>query len=477
VLDFEVNPSFTLTVSASDGTLSDSAAITINLTNVNEPPAGADSTISINEDASRSFAVADFGFTDIDAGDAMSAVRIDSFTLPVGATLQLSGVSVTSGDVILTAQLGNLVFTPAPNASGAGYASFTFSVRDSGGPAFDAAPNTLTIDVTPVNDAPALGNNTFTINDGATLALAGGNLSASDIDSAAAGLVFSVGSITNGYFQRLSTPGVPITSFTQAEIAAGQIQFVHDGSGAAPAFTISVTDGAAGVGPYAANIIFNGGGGLPPPPPPPGGGGGGGGGVPPTVTPPAPTPAPTPAPGSGGGGQGFLRGGTSSSAAGGEAAAPSTAAENAPSVATVLAQTFIAESQLTSLRFQSGTVETQAVRTEIEVEPVRAELQVLPTSRQEFAQDDEERARIEVIIGSVRITGLALSVGAVWWAARAAGIIASLLASAPAWRHLDPLPVLGHDEEDEEAKSDDAEEEDDEGAKEEHRARWVLEGR
>jgi hypothetical protein len=39
-------------------------------------------------------------------------------------------------------------------------------------------------------------------------------------------------------------------------------------------------------------------------------------------------------------------------------------------------------------------------------------------------------------------------VGAVWWAARAGGLIASLLASAPAWRHLDPLPVLGRPEED-----------------------------
>ena len=38
VLDFEVNPSFALTVQASDGALSDSATISINLTNVNEPP-------------------------------------------------------------------------------------------------------------------------------------------------------------------------------------------------------------------------------------------------------------------------------------------------------------------------------------------------------------------------------------------------------------------------------------------------------
>ena len=62
-----------------------------------------------------------------------------------------------------------------------------------------------------------------------------------------------------------------------------------------------------------------------------------------------------------------------------------------------------------------------------------------------------------------------------WWAARAAGLIASLVASAPAWRHVDPLPVLGRDD-DEGNPFDPADEEDKDLNDEEHRARWVLEG-
>jgi hypothetical protein len=38
------------------------------------------------------------------------------------------------------------------------------------------------------------------------------------------------------------------------------------------------------------------------------------------------------------------------------------------------------------------------------------------------------------------------------------------------------LPVLGHDDEEEADASGERGDEDDEGAKEEHRARWVLEG-
>jgi hypothetical protein len=101
-------------------------------------------------------------------------------------------------------------------------------------------------------------------------------------------------------------------------------------------------------------------------------------------------------------------------------------------------------------------------------------MQVIPT-RHNLELDEEERSRIEVVLNSVRITGLAFSVGAVWWAARAAGLIASLLASSPAWRHVDPLPVLGRDEEDEEEHE--LADEDQERKDDEHRAGWVLEGR
>src|SRR6185369_5236013 len=54
---------------------------------------------------------------------------------------------------------GQMRFAPAPNANGSPYASFTFQVQDNGGTAsgganLDPVPNTLTINVSPVNDAP-----------------------------------------------------------------------------------------------------------------------------------------------------------------------------------------------------------------------------------------------------------------------------------------------------------------------------------
>jgi hypothetical protein len=62
---------------------------------------------------------------------------------------------------------------------------------------------------------------------------------------------------------------------------------------------------------------------------------------------------------------------------------------------------------------------------------------------------NSEHDQIKVIMESVRMGGIALSVGVVWWASRVTGLIGSLLASMPAWRQLDPLPIVGRDEDEE----------------------------
>src|SRR5207249_3466221 len=57
------------------------------------------------------------------------------------------------------ATAGDLSFVPAPDANGSPLTTLTFQIQDSGGTAggrldLDPTPNTLTINVTPVNDAP-----------------------------------------------------------------------------------------------------------------------------------------------------------------------------------------------------------------------------------------------------------------------------------------------------------------------------------
>src|SRR3990167_7850476 len=122
--------------------------LTIDLNNI---PTGTNGVVTLNEDSSHSFSADDFGFTDADLGDSLQAVRIDS--LPTAGSLQLNGAAVNAGQVISLADLGNLTFRPAPDASGDNYSALTFSVSDQAGQ-FALAPSTLSFDVTPVADAP-----------------------------------------------------------------------------------------------------------------------------------------------------------------------------------------------------------------------------------------------------------------------------------------------------------------------------------
>ena len=264
LLDYESATSHSVTVRVTDsGGLTYDEVFTINVTNVNDTPTGADATITINEDTVHTLTTAHFGFTDVDAGDSLSAVRID--TLPGAGTLTLSGVAVTAGQVITVADItgGNLVFTPAADATGTGYASLTFSVRDSNN-AYDAAPNTLTVDATAVNDAPirtagTVSNLTVSEDAGLTsLGLGGVTYSpGGSADESGQALTYAVTAIPSPsvgtVFLADGTTPVTVGSYTLADIQGMQFKPAANASGVT-AFQFNVYD-SGGTANGGANTI------------------------------------------------------------------------------------------------------------------------------------------------------------------------------------------------------------------------------
>ena len=73
---YEVN------VLVSDGLNADSQLVYVTINDTNEIPAGANDTVLAVEDIAYTFTIADFGFSDPDAGDSLGAVRIASCLLP-----------------------------------------------------------------------------------------------------------------------------------------------------------------------------------------------------------------------------------------------------------------------------------------------------------------------------------------------------------------------------------------------------------
>ena len=69
------------------------------------------------------------------------------------------------------------------------------------------------------------------------------DLSAFDPDDTADDLTFTISNIKNGFVSSTQTPTTPIQKFTQADLEAGKILFVHNGANASKAgFDVVVAD-------------------------------------------------------------------------------------------------------------------------------------------------------------------------------------------------------------------------------------------
>jgi len=158
----DFNGSDTLTVLSTDSLgMTDTDTVSITISSVNDAPSGTDGTISVTEDTDYVFTGAEFGFSDVD-GNNFDRVWIT--TLPAQGELKYQGAPFAAGNYVVATDfaLGWLTYTPPTDGSGSALTSFTFQVQDDGGTAnggvdIDPTPNTITIDVTAVNDAPVLG--------------------------------------------------------------------------------------------------------------------------------------------------------------------------------------------------------------------------------------------------------------------------------------------------------------------------------
>ena len=263
---------------------------------------------------------------------------------------------------------------------------------------------------------------------------------------------------------------------TAAELAAGRLTYVPPttSSASAASFGFSVSDGTLyEAASHTMTIGFASGAVTPPPPPPP----------PPDDHPP-PAPAGRAAGGAAGGGApaepggdaptGGGRGGGGGGGGGDSAAPPPPAgaearrarprpAQAAAGVVATAAQSIAgrrADRQhrvpVGRRRAQPGCCGTGANPLESRGEPpageVKAEMETVaamaaPEVRQaldEVRERVQEEAKVEArVAGSVFVVSTGLSVGYVLWLLRGGALIASLLSSLPAWRLVDPLPVLG----------------------------------
>ncbi len=128
--------------------------MTITVTAVNDPPVATANTYSTNEDAPLTVPAPGVLANDTDPeGNALTAQRV-------------TNVAGNTGTLALNPN-GSFTYTPSPGFFGT--ASFTYRAVDNGTPPAQSAPATVTITVASVNDPPTATNDTYTVNEDATL--------------------------------------------------------------------------------------------------------------------------------------------------------------------------------------------------------------------------------------------------------------------------------------------------------------------
>jgi hypothetical protein len=176
---------------------------------VNHAPTAKDKALALNEDTPYTFAESDFSFSDVD-GNTLSSVIIS--TLPTAGTLKLGGTDVTANQVIALSDITKLVYAPAANANGNGYASIGFKVKDNGGGATDtSAEATFTVNVASVNDAPTGKSKSLPVVHGDLHTFAQSDFGFNDVD----GNTFSSVIIT-------TLPGAGTLKLNGSDVSAGQ---------------------------------------------------------------------------------------------------------------------------------------------------------------------------------------------------------------------------------------------------------------
>ncbi|NKI75388.1 DUF4347 domain-containing protein [Dickeya sp. CFBP 2040] len=187
--------SVTLNWTFNDGSLNSSGTnqAVLSITPVNDAPVISNTSVSktFNEDTAQTFSAADFGFSDVDSGNTLQSITI--VTAPIAGELFIDANSdgvrdsgdtlLGDGAVVSAANIGKLTFRPTANANGAGYASFTWKVSD--GTALSANTGTMTLNVTPVNDAPVISNTSVskTFNEDSAQTFSAADFGFSDVDS------------------------------------------------------------------------------------------------------------------------------------------------------------------------------------------------------------------------------------------------------------------------------------------------------
>ena len=230
-------PSYTITVSDGYSTVASSSNV-IDFTNVNDAPVITINNLTIDENGTVDISDAQLSASDVDIAD--SSLLTFTITENTGGYFALKATGVQT-DIFTKGQIdaGDIVFV---HDGGENAPDYLVTVSDGSRQSTSQHPGVI---FSNINDTPVLTNNSFTVTEGGQVTILSSHIGATDVDSTAANLRFRVTTDEAiGHFAYATDPDTAIDNFTQGEILARQIVFVHKGSETIPTYLISVEDDA-----------------------------------------------------------------------------------------------------------------------------------------------------------------------------------------------------------------------------------------
>ncbi len=233
-VDFETNPTFTLTVQVTDNgtpSLNDTENFTINITNVNEAPDVNPATFSLPENSPNGTVVGTVTFTDQDTG------QTHSFAITGGNALGAFAINPSTGEITV-ADVTDLDFETNPTFT------LTVEVTDNGVP-FLSGSDTITINLTDANEPPVVNDQSFNVDENSANGTVVGSIAFSDPDGPSDTFAIIAGNAGGEFAVHPTTGVITVTNTLNFEVAASYV------------FTIEITDGGTPIGTDTAQITIN----------------------------------------------------------------------------------------------------------------------------------------------------------------------------------------------------------------------------
>jgi VCBS repeat-containing protein len=226
--------------------------VTVTIAGINDAPVVTSAGFAVSEGGTTVLGAANIGVSDPDSASftfTASNVSHGTFQTTTNGALWVFATTFTTADL----NAGHVRFM-----HDGGEDAPTFSIQADDGTGVASLSNVFAggVTFTHVNDAPVITHAALTISQRGTVTLTTADLDFFDPDNAV--VTYTVSNATHGNFEIITdNVSQPVTSFTSDDVAAGRVAFVHDGSTAAPTFSLTPNDGSIDGAALAGTVIFS----------------------------------------------------------------------------------------------------------------------------------------------------------------------------------------------------------------------------